>query len=193
MSATAKVGLTQLEAAEPDFASPHRYLQFAYFDNGDYPRYVAELRQETTLNHNAAQLSEAEAAARGFAAGAERGLQQALLSQRIKLYEQGKMSPFFVAQSEARLGNSPEAIKYLTMWVQSHDGLALNVKQDNSFKSLRGNSSFEQLVSILALPRFSKPVPPCPHVKTDCPWVICPNRTGLQKHQISFHNNSLLI
>jgi hypothetical protein len=144
--------LTQLEAAEPDFASPHRYLQFAYFDNGDYPRYVAELRQETTLNHNAAQLSEAEAAARGFAAGAERGLQQALLSQRIKLYEQGKMSPFFVAQSEARLGNSPEAIKYLTMWVQSHDGLALNVKQDNSFKSLRGNSSFEQLVSILGLP-----------------------------------------
>jgi tetratricopeptide (TPR) repeat protein len=144
--------LTQLEAAEPDFASPHRYLQFAYFDNGDYPHYVAELRQETTLNHNAAQLSEAEAAARGFAAGAERGLQQALLSQRIKLYEQGKMSPFFVAQSEARLGNSPEAIKYLTMWVQSHDGLALNVKQDNSFKSLRGNSSFEQLVSILGLP-----------------------------------------
>jgi hypothetical protein len=62
------------------------------------------------------------------------------------------MSPSFVAQSEASLGNSPEAIKYLTIRVQSHDGLARNVKQDNSFKSLRGNSSFEQPVFILGLP-----------------------------------------
>ena len=144
--------LTQLEAAEPDFASPHRYLQFAYFDKGDYPRYIAELKKEATLTHNAAQLSEAEAAAKGFAAGGERGLQQALLSQRLKLYEQGKVSPFYVAQSEVRLGNSPEAIRYLTICVQSHDGLSLNVKQDKSFRSLRGNSSFEQLVAILGLP-----------------------------------------
>ena len=144
--------LTQLEAAEPDFASPHRYLQFAYFDKGDYPRYIAELKKEATLTHNAAQLSEAEAAAKGFAAGGERGLQQALLSQRLKLYEQGKVSPFYVAQSEVRLGNSPEAIRYLTICVQSHDGLSLNVKQDKSFRSLRGDSSFEQLVAILGLP-----------------------------------------
>jgi DNA-binding winged helix-turn-helix (wHTH) protein/Tfp pilus assembly protein PilF len=144
--------LTQLEAAEPDFASPHRYLQFAYFDKGDYPRYIAELRQDANLTHNTAQLSEAEAAAKGFAAGGERGLQQALLSQRLKLYGQGKVSPFYVAQSEARLGNSPEAIKYLTLCVQSHDGLSLNVKQDKSFRSLQGNAAFEQLVAILGLP-----------------------------------------
>ena len=65
--------LTQLEAAEPDFLSPHRYLQFAYFDTGDYPRYIAELRKAALLTHNAAELSEADAAAKGFAAGGERG------------------------------------------------------------------------------------------------------------------------
>jgi DNA-binding winged helix-turn-helix (wHTH) protein/Tfp pilus assembly protein PilF len=144
--------LTQLEAAEPDFASPHLYLRFVYFDKGDYPRFIAELRQEANLTHSAAQLSEADAAAKGFAAGGEPGLQQALLSQRLKLYEQGKISPFYVAESEARLGNSPEAIKYLTICVQSHDGFSLNVMQDKSFRSLQGNSAFEQLVAVLGLP-----------------------------------------
>ena len=159
--------LTQLEAAEPDFASPHRYLQFAYFDKGDYPRYIAELKKEATLTHNAAQLSEAEAAAKGFAAGGERGLQQALLSQRLKLYERGKMSPFYVAQSEVRLGNSPEAIRYLTICVQSHDGLSLNVKQDKSFRSLRGNSALSSNWSPSSVCRqFSKPVHPYGHVRT---------------------------
>jgi hypothetical protein len=43
----------QLEAADPDFVSPHRYLRFAYFDTGDYPNYIAELKKEALLTHDA--------------------------------------------------------------------------------------------------------------------------------------------
>jgi DNA-binding winged helix-turn-helix (wHTH) protein/Tfp pilus assembly protein PilF len=144
--------LTQLEAAEPDFLSPHRYLQFAYFDIGDYPRYIVELRKAAILTHDAAKLSEAEAAAKGFAAGGGRGLHEAQLSERTKLYAQRKVSPYYIAQSDARLGNTSEALKYLTICVQSHDGLALNVRQDQSFASLRGDPGFKQLLTIIGLP-----------------------------------------
>ncbi len=144
--------LTQLETAEPDFVSPHRYLKFAYFDSGDYPHFIAELRKDGLLSHDAAKLSQADAAAKGLAAGGELGLQQALLSERIKLYQQGKLSPYYVAQSDARLGDTREALKYLTICVQSHDGLALNLKQDQSFASLRGDPAFAQLMTILGLP-----------------------------------------
>jgi DNA-binding winged helix-turn-helix (wHTH) protein/Tfp pilus assembly protein PilF len=144
--------LSQLEAAEPDFVSPHRYLQSAYLDMRDYPHFIAEMKKVALLTHNSEQLSEAEAAAKGLAAGGEQGLQQALLSERIKLYEQGKLSPYYVAQSNARLGNTREAMRYLTICVQSHDGLALNLKQDQSFASLRGDPAFAQLMTILGLP-----------------------------------------
>jgi DNA-binding winged helix-turn-helix (wHTH) protein/Tfp pilus assembly protein PilF len=144
--------LTQLETVEPDFVSPHVYLESAYFDTQDYPRYITELKKEASIRHDAALLSEADAAAKGLAAGGERGLQQALLSERIRLYEQGKLSPYWVAQSEAGLGKTDEAIKYLNRCVQAHDGLALNVRQDHSFASLHGKPAFEQLFAILGLP-----------------------------------------
>jgi len=144
--------LTQLETVEPDFVSPHVYLQSAYFDKGDYPRYIAELKREASLRHDAAKLSEADAAAKGFAAGGERGLERALLSERTRLYEQGKLSPYWVAESEARLDKTDEAIRYLNMCVQSHDELALNVSQDHSFNNLHGKPGFEQMFAILGLP-----------------------------------------
>ncbi len=144
--------LTQLEAAEPDFLSPHTYLQTIYFDTGDYPRYIAELRKAALLTHDAAKVSEADAAAKGFAAGNARGLHEAQLSERTRLFAQGKISPYYIAQSDARLGNASEAIKYLTICVQSHDGLALNVGQDQSFASLRADPGFKQLLTIVGLP-----------------------------------------
>jgi hypothetical protein len=66
--------LKQLEAAEPDFISPHLYLRFAYFETGSYPNYIVELKTNALLTHDAAQSSVAEAAANGFAKGA-RGAQ----------------------------------------------------------------------------------------------------------------------
>jgi DNA-binding winged helix-turn-helix (wHTH) protein/Tfp pilus assembly protein PilF len=144
--------LTQLEAAEPDFVSPHRYLQFAYFDTNDYPHYLAELKRAAQLTNNAAQLSEEEAAAKGFAEAGERGLHEAQLAERVKLYQQGKLSAYYVAQSDARLGHSAEAIKYLTMCVQSHDELSMNITEDQSFSSLHGDPAFAQLLAIVGLP-----------------------------------------
>ena len=144
--------LKQLEAAEPDFISPHLYLRFAYFETGDYPNYIVELKKDALLTHDAAQSSVAEAAANGFARGGEHGLFEAQLSEQRKLYEQRKLSPYFVAQTDARLGNTREALKYLTICVQSHDQVVLNLRDDQDFTSLHGNPAFKQLLTKIGLP-----------------------------------------
>jgi DNA-binding winged helix-turn-helix (wHTH) protein/Tfp pilus assembly protein PilF len=144
--------LKQLEAADPGFVSPHRYLRFAYLETGDYPNYIAELKKDALLTHDGAQSSVAEAAAKGLAQGGERGLFEAELSQQRKLHEQGKSSAYWMAQSEARLGNTSEALKYLTICAKSHDELLLNVIADQAFASFHGDPSFEQLLARIGLP-----------------------------------------
>jgi len=147
--------LKQIEAAEPDFISPHVYLRLAYFETGDYPNYIVELKKDALLTHNAAQSSVAAAAASGFAKGGERGLFEAQLAEQRKLYEQGKLSPYLAAQTEARLGNKREAIRYLTICIQAHDEWVLNVRDDQEFASLHGEPAFQQLLAKIGLPPVS--------------------------------------
>jgi DNA-binding winged helix-turn-helix (wHTH) protein/Tfp pilus assembly protein PilF len=149
--------LQQLETSEPDFVSPHRYLTFIYLDTADYAHYIAELKKDALLTHDTAQSAVAEAAAKGFAEGGERGLFGAELSEQLKLYEQGKLSPYFLAQTDARLGNARAALRYLATCVQSHDEQILNLPNDQSFASLRGDPAFEQILAKAGLPMSTEP------------------------------------
>jgi len=76
----------------------------------------------------------------------------AQLAEQKKLQEQGKLSPYLVAQTEARLGNKHEAIRYLTICIQSHDEWVLNLVEDPGFISLHGDPAFNQLLGKIGLP-----------------------------------------
>ncbi len=144
--------LKQLEVAEPGFSSPHRYLRFIYFASGDDRNYLAEFKTEALLTHDDVQLAQAAAAEKGLAAGGDRGMLQSLLAEQMTLYRSGKLSPYILAETQGRLGNSDEALKYLTMCVQSHDALTLNINDDENFNGLRHNPAFEKLIAIIGLP-----------------------------------------
>jgi hypothetical protein len=77
---------------------------------------------------------------------------EAELSEQKNLYEQGKLSPYFVAQTDARLGNTRDALKYLTICIRSHEDLMLNLNEDQDFASLHGDPAFEQLLANIGLP-----------------------------------------
>ena len=143
--------LTQMETTDPEFVSPHRYLAQAYLENRNYRRYVEELKRDAELTHNSAKATEADAAARGFAVGGERGLLQAQLKARTKLYQEGKLSPYFVAETESLLGNKDEALKYLADCVQVHDEMLINATQSNAFDNLRGDARFEKLTAVFGV------------------------------------------
>jgi DNA-binding winged helix-turn-helix (wHTH) protein/Tfp pilus assembly protein PilF len=144
--------LKQLEIAEPDFASPHRYLWFYYRDIGDYPNAIAELKKVGELRKDPAISAQAEAAARGLARSGERGLWQAVLDEQMHLYHEKKISPYFIAGTEARLGAHGAALHYLQLCVEAHDEFALEILSDPLWASYRNDLVFQQLQAKIGVP-----------------------------------------
>jgi DNA-binding winged helix-turn-helix (wHTH) protein/Tfp pilus assembly protein PilF len=145
--------LQQLVAADPNFVSPHRYLRFAYYETSDYGRYLAELKRDAELTKNPVTLAEADAAEKGFARAGERGLLEDQLAEQITLYGKGSLSSCFVANTEAKLGNKADVLKYLNLCVQAHDEQALAIGHNVYFTNLHQDPAFQQLL------RQIKPVP----------------------------------
>jgi len=61
--------LRQMEATDPNFLSPHRYLSEIYLAELDCPDYLTEARAEARLRRDPYQLELAQAAEKGFASG----------------------------------------------------------------------------------------------------------------------------
>jgi len=144
--------LRQLETADPDSVSPHRYLRFTLFEMGEYPAYLAEMKKEAVLLHNASLSAIEEAAEKGFAARGEKGLLEGQIEEQKKAYADGRLAPFYLAQSYARLGNTDEAMKYLEACYDRHSDETVNLALDPGFKSLHSVPAFQQLLAKVGLP-----------------------------------------
>jgi DNA-binding winged helix-turn-helix (wHTH) protein/Tfp pilus assembly protein PilF len=144
--------LTQLETVEPDFISPHRYLKMAYLDAGDYPGYLRELRREAQLQHNDAFSEVAESSEQGYAAGGASTMFARQFEKQEKLYQAGKLSPIWVADTSARMGRAGEAMKYLNLCYESRCSDMLYIINDEGFRPLYGLPGFQQLVAKIGLP-----------------------------------------
>lgn len=149
--------LKQMEATEPGFVSPHRYLKYIYFAGGDYPNYLVELRKEALLLHDDSTLALAHAAEKGFAAGRDRGMLESMLPLQKKLYERGHASPYFLAQTSTRLGNRGEAIQYLRAALGLHDEQLVVLEADPVFKPLHDDPGYRDLVARIGFPAQKQP------------------------------------
>ncbi|MBZ5723100.1 MAG: winged helix-turn-helix domain-containing protein [Acidobacteriia bacterium] len=147
--------LRQLEQADPDSVSPHRYLKLAYLEMGEYPAYLSEMKKEALLLHDASLSAIEEAAERGFAARGERGMFDGLIEQQERAYAQGKLSPFFLAQTYSREGNTQEALKYLEACYDRHSEEILNIDSDGTLNNLHPIPAFQQLLAKVGLPPIS--------------------------------------
>jgi len=147
--------LRQLEAADPDSPSPHRHLKFAYLEMGDYPGYLAEMKKEAFLLHDASLSAIGTAAEKGFAAHGATGMFAGQLEQQNKAYSQGKLSPFYLAETYSRLGNTQEALKYLEACYDRHADETVNVASDPAFNNLHPVPAFQQFLAKLGLPRVN--------------------------------------
>jgi DNA-binding winged helix-turn-helix (wHTH) protein/Tfp pilus assembly protein PilF len=144
--------LTQLETVEPDFISPHRYLRMTYLNAGDYPGYLRESRREAQLQHNDSSSEVAEAAEQGYAAGGASAMFGRQLEKQKKLYQGGKLSPIWVADTSARMGRTGEAMKYLNLCYESRCSDMLNINNDAGLQTLYGLPEFQQLIAKIGLP-----------------------------------------
>ncbi len=144
--------LRQLEQADPDSVSPHRYLRFADLDTGDYAGYISEMKKEASLVHDPALAAIADAADKGFAAHGPKGMFEGQIDQQKKAYAQDKLSPFYLAETAALLGNNDEALKYLETCYDRHDDRIINIAIDADLKNLRPIPEFQQLLARVGLP-----------------------------------------
>jgi DNA-binding winged helix-turn-helix (wHTH) protein/Tfp pilus assembly protein PilF len=144
--------LQQLEQADPDSVSPHRYLKFAYFESGNYAGYLSETKKEALLLHDASLSAVAEAAEKGFTAHGVKGMLEGQLDQQKKAYNQGKLSPYYLAETYSHQGNKEEALKYLEACYDQRADETVNIAVDPAFNNLHPLPAYQQLLAKVGLP-----------------------------------------
>jgi DNA-binding winged helix-turn-helix (wHTH) protein/tetratricopeptide (TPR) repeat protein len=149
--------LKQLEASEPDFISPHRYLKVTDLASGDYTGFLFEWRQEATLIHDAATLKLVDAAQKGFASGGAKGMLEVIRAGQKNLYLQGKLSPYFVAQTDSLLADKQEALQYLKLACDQHDEQVVGMRTDRLLANLENEPGYRQLIAQLHLSATNTP------------------------------------
>ena len=144
--------LRQMEAAEPDFVSPHRYLKSAYREEGEYSGYLSEMRKEALLLHDSSELAEADAAQKGLAAGGPKNMLESMLQVQKKFYGKGLASPFDLAETCALLGDKDQAFQYLQASFNTHNENLLSLSNDAAFNSLHDAPAYRDLIASMSKP-----------------------------------------
>ena len=144
--------LKQMEARDPGFRSVHLYLEYAYLRERDYPNFLAELRKNAALVHDASALESATAAEKGFAAGGARGMFDAMLRVQKKLYLQHSVSPITIATTYALVGNKAETLRCLQSAYEQRDGSLLFVETYPEFDNLHDEPAYRDLLAGMNLP-----------------------------------------
>jgi DNA-binding winged helix-turn-helix (wHTH) protein len=145
--------LKQLEATEPDFVSPHRYLKTAYYASGDYANFLEEWKKEAQLLRDTEALKLIDAAEKGYATGGPRAMLQNELALEQRFYSQGSLSPYALAQTDALLGNKREALRYLEIAYDKHDDATVQLESDPDFNNLHNDPTYKSLVTKLGIPQ----------------------------------------
>ncbi|MGA8492948.1 MAG: tetratricopeptide repeat protein [Terriglobales bacterium] len=147
--------LKQIEAREPEFLSPHLYLAEIYLNGKDYPNYLSESKKVAELRHDQTAIAIVNAAEKGFADGAARGMWEGMLAAQKKFYRQGSLASYRLAQTYAQLGENQAALNYVREAIKEHDAAVLSMNKDCSFDSLRDDPSFRDLLARSTQPRLN--------------------------------------
>jgi tetratricopeptide (TPR) repeat protein len=149
----ARALLTQLEASQPDFVPPHRYMaEVVYLPAGNYPAYFAEMATVTHLRHDAQAEKKVEAEQKAYASGGVRGLRAERLATARELFDHGNGSAFDLAAAYAALGQKDEALKYLDIAYQRHDLELTMLTSAREFQSMHQDPEFREVVAKVGLP-----------------------------------------
>jgi tetratricopeptide (TPR) repeat protein len=137
--------LRQMEAAEPDYLSPHAYLAGIYLAQRDYPAFLAEQRVAARLAHDVDRMAVAAAADRGYASGGPAAMFEAMLARQRVLYAAGREHAFTLAATYALAGHKAQAMDELRVAVRDQDPYLVGLRIDTRFASLRQAPDFQRL------------------------------------------------
>ncbi|MEO8925690.1 MAG: hypothetical protein ABI306_00885 [Caulobacteraceae bacterium] len=134
-----------VEAAHPDFLSPHNYLaNFALID-GDDEGYARESQIAAGLTDDPLRVALASAAREGLKAGGRRAMLQAILAEQTRQLQSGGASAYDVARTRAMLGDAAGAKTFLRLSLDRREAEITIVGVDKAFDPLRGDPEFQHL------------------------------------------------
>jgi len=137
--------LTQLEDDSPGFASPHQYLAMIRLLGGEDAAYLHEAILGAAARHDQAEMMVAQAGARGLAQAGHTGMLHAVFDAQRRLYAEGKLSAYRVAETCAQLRDVQGALQWLSTSVALHEPDGIGVKTSPMFEPLRNDARFESL------------------------------------------------
>lgn len=147
--AAALAALRTLETDSPAFRSPHSYLAYIYSIDGDDRAFIHESQIKASLAGDPVGESVAAAAARGLASGGHDGMLRAMLQVRLDEFRHGTASAFTVADLYAMLNDQPNALVYLKLSVDRHEGDAIDIKIDPRLAPVRDSQGFRDQLARL--------------------------------------------
>jgi hypothetical protein len=137
--------LHQMEAADPDYLSPHAYLAVIDFAARDYPHYLAEERIAARLIGDADRASVESAAERGYAAGGAPAMFRAMLARQRSLYATGHLRAYSLATTYAAMGERAAAMDALALAARDRDPELVALRVDMHFESLHDLPDFRRM------------------------------------------------
>ncbi len=141
--------LLAIEAAHPDFTSPHLYLSRIHYQQGDDAGFVRELEATGRLTGDAAGTAVAEAAARGLKTGGRAGMLRAMLTVRLDQFRHGAAGAYGVAALYAQTGDTTDALAYVKLAIDRREFDVIDLGTDPRFAALRATPGYgEQLARL---------------------------------------------
>ncbi len=144
--------LKQLEVTDPEFLSTHRYLRDIALANKDYLTYVSEALKTAGLSHNAGALAIAEAAQNGLRSGGRQTMLGSILQVQKRLYAEGAVQAYSLAQTCALLDEKQAAFEYLHRAFDRRESALLALRIDFKLRSLQNDPHYNELLKKVGLP-----------------------------------------
>jgi serine/threonine-protein kinase len=134
---------------DPNFVTAHYFLGRAYEAKGMHDQAVSEFLKgmRTVAPEGFAQLKDA------YEKFGWKGFVQALLNQQLEQSKKSYVPPFVIAVSNARLGQTDEALTWLERAYQERDYRMTLLKVAFEFDALRSDPRFIDLVRRVGLPQ----------------------------------------
>jgi tetratricopeptide (TPR) repeat protein len=137
--------LEEMERAEPDFLSPHRYLANIFFGIGNFEGFIDETRHSGELSHNEEEIALGDAADRGWQQRGARGMFESMMAAQQSYFDAGKSSGFLLATTCAHLGRKKDAVHYLEAAYRAHDVYLFGLAGSYLEQQLKGDPEFIEL------------------------------------------------
>ncbi len=134
---------------DKSFALPHLVLGQAYAEKGKFPEAATELQRAAELSKNSAPAIAALARVDAISGHALEA--RARLEQLKKQSQSQYVSPFYIAQVHAALGESDLAMDYLEKAFQDRSNSMIFLRVDPEFDTLRANPRFQKVLQRMQL------------------------------------------